>query len=81
MIGFLTGALTRFFYRKMPIGEISTAMIFGLGGSVLGGWAGSKIGLYEYGDSKGLIASAVGAIILVFIYVYFRQIKKKTPKS
>jgi uncharacterized membrane protein YeaQ/YmgE (transglycosylase-associated protein family) len=79
MIGFITGAVTRFFYKKMPIGEISTAMIFGLLGSVVSGWAGSKIGLYEYGDNKGLIASAAGSIILVFIYSYFRQ-KKRVSK-
>ena len=80
MIGFITGAITRFFYRKMPIGEIATAMIVGLLGSVLGGWAGSKLGLYEYGDYKGLIASAVGSVIVVFIHIYIQQ-KKKASKS
>jgi uncharacterized membrane protein YeaQ/YmgE (transglycosylase-associated protein family) len=46
-------------------------MTSGLIGSVLGGWLGGQIGLYEFGDQNGLIASLVGAIIAVGIYCFY----------
>jgi uncharacterized membrane protein YeaQ/YmgE (transglycosylase-associated protein family) len=78
MIGFITGATTRYFFRKMRLGEMSTAMIIGLSGSVIGGWAGSAIGFYKYGDLNGLIPSAAFSVVFVAIYILYR--KKKVPK-
>jgi uncharacterized membrane protein YeaQ/YmgE (transglycosylase-associated protein family) len=74
MIGFLIGALAKFFFRRMRQGEVFMTMTAGLVGSVLGGWLGAQIGLYEFGDQNGLIASLVGAIIAVGIYcLYFKR--------
>jgi uncharacterized membrane protein YeaQ/YmgE (transglycosylase-associated protein family) len=73
MIGFITGALTRYVFRKMRIGDLSMAMITGLLGSVAGGYLGSLTGLYKYGDMKGLYASTLGALICVGIYTYTRK--------
>lgn len=73
MIGFITGALTRYIFRKMRIGDLSMAMITGLLGSVLGGYLGSLTGLYKYGELTGLYASTLGALISVGIYTYTRK--------
>lgn len=73
MIGFITGALTRYVFRKMRLGDLSMAMMTGLAGSVAGGYLGSLTGIYEYGDNKGLIASVVGALFTVGIYLFNRK--------
>lgn len=71
MIGFLIGALAKFFLRTSRQGEVFATMTAGLIGSVLGGWLGSRIGLYEFGDQNGLIASLIGAVIAVTIYCFY----------
>ena len=71
MVGFLVGALGKFFFKRMNQGEVFTTMTMGLIGSVLGGWAGSKLGFYEFGNNYGLIASIVGASISVALYCYY----------
>ena len=79
MIGFISGALTRYMFRKMLLGDLSMAMMTGLIGSVAGGYLGSLTGLYEYGNNKGLVGSVIGAFITVSIY--FLNRKRKQPKN
>ncbi|MBY0413273.1 MAG: GlsB/YeaQ/YmgE family stress response membrane protein [Bdellovibrionales bacterium] len=78
MIGFITGAATRYIFRKMRLGDLSIAMIYGLIGSVAGGWLGSKLGFYEYGNPWGLLSSTIGSLLIVSIYIFTR--KKSVPK-
>lgn len=74
MIGFLVGALAKFFFRRMRQGEVFATMTAGLTGSVFAGWLGGQIGFYQFGDKDGLIASLIGAIIAVGIYcIYFKK--------
>lgn len=73
MIGFLVGALAKFFFHRMKQGEVFTTMTAGLVGSVFFGWLGSKIGFYEYGETDGLIASLIGAVLFEVAYcLYYR---------
>ena len=78
MIGFITGAITKFLFHGMKQGEIFTTMTFGVIGSVIGGWLGSTLGLYEYGENTGLIASVIGAVLMSIVYIYYY--KKKSHK-
>ena len=71
MIGFLVGALGKFFFQRMNQGEVFATMTMGLIGSVLGGWGGSKLGFYEFGESAGLFASLIGATLSVALYCYY----------
>lgn len=71
MIGFLVGALGKFFFQRMNQGEVFATMTMGLIGSVLGGWGGSKLGFYEFGESVGLFASLIGATLSVALYCYY----------
>ena len=80
MIGFVVGALSRAFIRDMLIGEVFSAMTMGLVGSVIFGWLGSVVGLYEYGDIKGLGASTLGAVIMVAIFLW-KYKQSKLPKK
>lgn len=77
MIGFLVGALAKFFFRRMKQGEVFATMTAGLIGSVIFGWLGGRIGLYNFGETDGLIASLIGAIIVVTAYcLYYKKATK-----
>ncbi len=68
MIGFMSGAIVKICMPKIPQGNIFTTMTIGLIGSVFFGWLGSRLGLYEYGDLKGLIASFIGSVSVLYIF-------------
>jgi uncharacterized membrane protein YeaQ/YmgE (transglycosylase-associated protein family) len=50
-----------------PGGFIVT-IVLGIVGAVLAGWLGRAAGWYNEGDGAGLIASIVGAIIVLALY-------------
>lgn len=77
MIGFLVGALGKFFFHRMKQGEVFATMTAGLVGSVFFGWLGGRIGFYNFGETDGLIASLIGAIITVIAYcLYYKKASK-----
>jgi uncharacterized membrane protein YeaQ/YmgE (transglycosylase-associated protein family) len=49
-------------------------MLLGVAGAMLANFVGSRVGWYEFGDTAGIIASVIGAIILLSIY---RALTKK----
>jgi uncharacterized membrane protein YeaQ/YmgE (transglycosylase-associated protein family) len=50
-----------------PGGFVITALI-GIVGALLAGWLGRAVGWYRADEGAGLIASVVGAVILLVIY-------------
>ncbi|MBC7429021.1 MAG: GlsB/YeaQ/YmgE family stress response membrane protein [Bacteriovorax sp.] len=70
MIGFVTGAIGKYFSPELKQGDLFIAMLIGLLGSVLFGYIGSFTKLYIFGEVKGLIASFIGAVLFVTIYHY-----------
>ena len=49
------------------MGLIMTTLL-GVGGSVVANFLGQLVGWYQPGESAGLIASVVGAVVLLVIY-------------
>lgn len=68
IVGFIVGLLAR---AIMPgdqkLGIIMT-IILGIVGSVVAGYLGGALGLYEPGEGAGWVGSIVGAIIVLFVY-------------
>ena len=68
VVGFIAGLLAR---AIMPgdqkMGLILTAVL-GIAGSVVANVLGSFTGWYKMGDTAGLIASVVGALLVLFVY-------------
>ena len=68
LVGFVVGLLAR---AVMPgeqkLGLILTTVL-GIAGSVVAGYLGQAIGLYQAGQGAGFIGSIVGALILLFGY-------------
>jgi len=75
IIGFIVGALARFFYPgAVPMGFWLTAAL-GIGGSLVGGIISSV--LFRSAEGKfhpaGILLSIVGALILLYAYLNFMK--------
>jgi uncharacterized membrane protein YeaQ/YmgE (transglycosylase-associated protein family) len=77
-VGLIVGIIAKFLMPgRDPGGFIITAFL-GIAGSVLAYFVGSSLGWYAQGEPAGLIASVVGAIILLAVY---RAYVTKHPRS
>lgn len=77
-VGLIVGILAKFLMPgRDPGGFIITAFL-GIAGSVLAYFVGTSLGWYAQGEPTGLIASVIGAIILLAVY---RAYVSKHPRS
>jgi uncharacterized membrane protein YeaQ/YmgE (transglycosylase-associated protein family) len=68
LVGFIVGLIARAIMPgEQKIGLIMTTVL-GVVGSVVAGYLGQAIGLYQAGQGAGFIGSIVGAIVLLFGY-------------
>ena len=74
IIGLIAGALAKLAMPGKDPGGILVTMLLGVAGAVVANLLGSALGWYrEPGDAPGIIASAVGAFILLAIYRLVRR--------
>jgi uncharacterized membrane protein YeaQ/YmgE (transglycosylase-associated protein family) len=74
IIGLIAGALAKLVMPGKNPGGIIMTMLIGLAGSVLAGFAGRMIGHYQAGARPGIIASILGAIVLLGFYHLFLRV-------
>lgn len=68
LIGLIVGAIAKFVMPgKDPGGAIVTVLL-GIAGSFIAGMLGHSLGWYQVGEGPGIIASVLGAVILLAIY-------------
>ncbi len=69
IIGFIAGIVAKFLMpgRNDPQGFVLTALL-GVIGAFVATWLGQTIGLYGPDEGAGLIASIVGAVIVLAIW-------------
>jgi uncharacterized membrane protein YeaQ/YmgE (transglycosylase-associated protein family) len=68
IVGLVVGALAKLVMPgKDPGGFIITALL-GVAGAFIAGALGHSLGWYAIGEGPGLIASILGAVILLAIY-------------
>jgi uncharacterized membrane protein YeaQ/YmgE (transglycosylase-associated protein family) len=69
LIGLIAGALAKLIMPGKDPGGIIVTMALGVGGSFIAGFLGRAVGMYRNPESgPGIIASIVGALILLGIY-------------
>jgi uncharacterized membrane protein YeaQ/YmgE (transglycosylase-associated protein family) len=69
IIGLIAGALAKLIMPGRDSGGILATMALGVGGSFAAGFLGRLAGWYrDPGSNPGLIASVVGALVLLGIY-------------
>ncbi len=68
IIGFVIGLVARALMPgRDPAGFIVT-VVLGILGSFIAGFLGSSMGLYNQGEPAGLLASVLGAMLVLFVY-------------
>ncbi len=73
LIGLIAGALAKFVMPGKDGGGWVMTILLGIAGSIVATYLGSALGLYIQGDKAGLIASTLGAILILFIYRLFKK--------
>ena len=69
IIGLVVGAIAKLIMPGRDPGGIIVTMLIGVAGALLAGFIGRALGWYsDPGTGPGIIASIVGAIILLFLY-------------
>jgi uncharacterized membrane protein YeaQ/YmgE (transglycosylase-associated protein family) len=69
VVGFIAGGLAKLLMPGRDPGGIFVTMLLGVGGSFVAGFLGRAVGWYrDPGSGPGIIASAVGAFILLAVY-------------
>jgi uncharacterized membrane protein YeaQ/YmgE (transglycosylase-associated protein family) len=76
IIGLIVGALAKFIMPGKDPGGMLITMLIGIAGAFIAGFLGRVAGWYEPGQGAGLIASVLGALILLWIY---RRVSANRP--
>lgn len=75
IIGLVAGALAKLIMPGKDPGGIIVTILLGIAGSLVAGFLGRALGLYQPGQGAGLIMSVLGAIVLLVLY---RLLKRGT---
>ena len=73
VIGLVAGGLAKLLMPGKDPGGIIITMLLGIAGSVVANFLGSLLGLYQQGERAGLIASVVGAVLILAVYRRFKK--------
>jgi uncharacterized membrane protein YeaQ/YmgE (transglycosylase-associated protein family) len=69
VVGLIAGALAKLVMPGRDPGGILATMLLGIVGSLIAGFIGRAVGWYREGASgPGIIASVIGAVIVLAIY-------------
>ncbi len=68
IIGLVVGAIAKWIMPGKDPGGIFVTILLGIGGSFVAGFLGRLVGWYSAGSGAGLIASVLGAILILWIY-------------
>jgi uncharacterized membrane protein YeaQ/YmgE (transglycosylase-associated protein family) len=68
VVGLVVGALAKLLMPGPDPGGVVITILIGIAGSVIAGFLGRSIGWYGAGEPAGIVASIVGAIVLLFAY-------------
>ncbi len=73
VIGLVAGVLAKLLMPGKDPGGIIITMLLGIAGSVVANFLGSLVGFYQQGERAGLLASVVGAVLILAIYRRFKK--------
>lgn len=68
IVGLIVGALAKLIMPGKDPGGVIITMLLGVAGAFVAGLLGHALGWYKVGDGPGIIASIIGAVILLAIY-------------
>lgn len=68
VVGLIVGIIAKLLVPGPDPGGALMTILIGIAGSVIAGFTGRSIGWYGEGEPAGLLASIVGAIVLLLAY-------------
>jgi uncharacterized membrane protein YeaQ/YmgE (transglycosylase-associated protein family) len=68
IIGLIVGVLAKFFMPGRDPGGFIITVLLGIAGAFVASFIGHQMGWYREGQGAGIIASILGAMLLLFIY-------------
>ena len=68
IVGLIVGALAKLVMPGKDPGGVIITILLGVAGAFIAGLLGHALGWYAVGEGPGIIASIVGAVILLAIY-------------
>lgn len=68
IIGFLVGLAARAILPGRQIMGVVMTTLLGIGGSLVAGYAGQMLGYYRLGEPAGIVASVVGALVILLLW-------------
>ena len=71
LFGLVVGALAKLVMPGNDPGGIIVTILLGIAGSLLGGFLGRMLGLYDRGQAAGFLMSLLGAVVLLVLYRQF----------
>ena len=79
IIGLIVGAIAKLLMPGRDPGGFIVTMLLGVAGALLAGFLGRTLGWYESTTSgPGIIASVLGAMLLLFLYRVFTGRRRTT---
>ena len=68
IVGLVVGALAKLFMPGRDPGGIVITCLVGIAGALIAGLVGRSLGWYRIDEGPGIIASILGAMVLLFVY-------------
>ena len=68
LFGLVVGIVAKLLMPGRDPGGFIVTILLGIVGAVVAGWLGRAVGWYEVNEGAGMIASILGAIIVLAIY-------------
>lgn len=80
IIGLVVGAIAKLLMPGRDPGGIIVTMLLGVAGALLAGFLGRALGWYDDpATGPGIIASILGAMLLLFLYRLFTRRRTTVP--
>lgn len=68
IVGAIVGALAKLVMPGKDPGGVVITIVLGIAGSFVAGMLGQAVGWYRAGEGPGIVASILGAVVLLAIY-------------
>ena len=68
VVGLIVGAIAKLLMPGRDPGGMLVTMMLGVAGALVAGFLGRALGWYREGEPAGILASVIGAILILAVY-------------
>jgi uncharacterized membrane protein YeaQ/YmgE (transglycosylase-associated protein family) len=73
VVGLIVGAIAKLLMPGRDPGGMLVTMMLGVAGALVAGFLGRALGWYREGEPAGILASIIGAILILAVYRLFAK--------